>query len=275
MRLGISSYTFPWAIGVPGYPPPRPMTALDLLDRAHDLGVGVVQICENLPLDRLSPADLDSLSRRARELGISVEAGTRGVSSHHLLAYLELARRLGSPIVRTVTDTADRQPSDEELVQALRRVAPAFEAARIPLAIENHGRHAAARLVRLLEAVGSLHVGICLDTTNSLGVLERPEETVAVLAPWAVNLHVKDYTIRRMSHQFGYEITGCPAGAGLLDIPAVLDRLRQAERDVNVIVELWTPPEPTLAETVAKQARWAEESVAYLRPLVETHGSAG
>ncbi|NPV07406.1 MAG: sugar phosphate isomerase/epimerase [Anaerolineae bacterium] len=275
MRLGVGSYTFPWAIGVPGYPPPRPMTASELLDRAHDLGVGVVQICENLPLHRLSPSALDSLASRARHLGIALEVGTRGIQPDHLLAYLDLARRLESPIVRTVTDTADRQPSDEEVVDALRRVAPAFEAARVSLAIENHGRHSAARLVRLLEAVGSLYVGICLDTTNSLGVLERPEETVAVLAPWAVNLHLKDYTIRRLDYQFGYVISGCPVGAGLLDVPAVLDRLRQAERDVNVIVELWTPPEPSLAETVAKQERWAEESVAYLQPLVETRGSAG
>mgnify|MGYP000944512212 CR=1 FL=1 len=76
MKLGISSYTYPWAIGVPGYPPERPMSALGLLDRARDVGVEVVQICENLPLDRLAPAELEALAERARELGISLEVGT-------------------------------------------------------------------------------------------------------------------------------------------------------------------------------------------------------
>ncbi|NTW36601.1 MAG: hypothetical protein HGB17_10810, partial [Syntrophobacteraceae bacterium] len=50
MRLGIGSYTFPWAVGMPGHRPAQPMTALDLLDKATQLGVGVVQICDNLPL---------------------------------------------------------------------------------------------------------------------------------------------------------------------------------------------------------------------------------
>ncbi|MGI6206613.1 MAG: sugar phosphate isomerase/epimerase family protein [Anaerolineae bacterium] len=268
MKLGISSYTYPWAIGVPGYPPERPMSALGLLDRARDVGVEVVQICENLPLDRLAPAELEALAERARELGISLEVGTRGVRPQHLLRYLDLARQLGSPILRTVTDTADWQPTDEELVDALREVAPEFETARISLAVENHGRHPSARLVGLLEQVGSPWVGICLDTTNSLGVPERPEETVEVLAPWTVNLHVKDYTIRRLDHQFGYVITGCPAGTGMLDIPGVLRRVREAGKDVNVIIELWTPPEPSLTDTIAKQERWAEDSLAYLRTLV-------
>ena len=59
MQLGISSYTFSWAVGIPGYPQPlQPLTALALLDRASELGVGVVQIADNLPLDALPPLKL-------------------------------------------------------------------------------------------------------------------------------------------------------------------------------------------------------------------------
>ena len=53
-RLGISSYTFAWAIGVPGHPTPSPLSAFDLLERAAEYGVGVLQIADNLPLDRMS-----------------------------------------------------------------------------------------------------------------------------------------------------------------------------------------------------------------------------
>ena len=44
MQLGISSYTLTWAIGVPGFPPERPLDAVGLLRKAVALGVGLVQI---------------------------------------------------------------------------------------------------------------------------------------------------------------------------------------------------------------------------------------
>ena len=79
MRLGLGSYTFAWAIGVPGHPPTRPMTAFDLLEAAARLDVQVVQICDNLPLLQLSPAELDRFANRAYELNFQVELGTLGL----------------------------------------------------------------------------------------------------------------------------------------------------------------------------------------------------
>jgi len=268
LRLGIGSYTYPWAIGVPGHPPPRPLSALELLERAHSLGVGVVQYCDNLPLHRLPDSYRVELKSVAARLGIAIEVGTRGVEGDLLLHYLDLALQMGSPIVRTVTDTADQQPGDDKLIAALRDVAPAYDRAGVALAIENHGRHSSPRLINILERVGSPAVGVCLDTANSLGALERPEATVAALAPWTANLHLKDFTIRRLSHMFGYEITGCPAGAGLLDIPTILERVSTTGRDLSAIVELWPPPAERLSDTIAREETWAMESVTYLRTRV-------
>ena len=72
MQLGISSYTFTWAIGVPGHPPERPMEPLDLLERAAALDVRLVQVADNMPLDRLSHTDLDAFEKHAAELGLEV-----------------------------------------------------------------------------------------------------------------------------------------------------------------------------------------------------------
>ena len=268
MKLGISSYTFPWAIGVPGYPPPQPLRPLGLLQKAADLGVRVLQVCDNLPLDRLSATELNTFQKRADDLGVSIEVGTRGVHPQHLLAYLRLAERLYSPIVRIVTDVGAHRPGDDELVCLLSGVLPAFAQAGITLAIENHGRHSAAQLLAILERLANPYAGICLDTSNSFGALELPQTVVEVLAPWTVNLHIKDFTIHRLSHQFGYIIEGCPAGRGQLDIPRLLQRLRQEGRDCNAIVELWTLPEETVAATIAKQEAWAVESIAYLRRFI-------
>jgi 3-oxoisoapionate decarboxylase len=268
MRLGISSYTYSWAVGVPGYPPADPLRPLDILKKARELGVRVVQIIDNLPLLPIPPAELDAFRQRAEETGISLEVGTRGVQPEQMRTYLGLARRLGSSIVRTMTETDDQKPSAEEVVANLREVLPEYEQARVYIAIENHDRLSVRVLARILERLGSPYAGVCLDTVNSFGALEGVEIVVDTLAPWVVNLHVKDFWIQRYSHQMGFTIEGRPAGRGRLNVPWILDRLSQAGRDPNAILEVWTPMEATLPETIAKDASWAKASVEYLRTLI-------
>lgn len=268
MRLGLSSYTYSWAVGVPGHMPARRMTALDLLARARSLGVRVVQIADNLPLDALSDAELAALDEQAKAAAIAIEVGTRGFAPDHLRRYIALAVRLGSPILRVVVDAPGHTASDDEIVATGRALLSEFEAAGVSLAIENHDRFRATDLVRILERLASPRVGICLDTTNSFGASEGPETVVAVLGPNTINLHVKDYTIARHGHKMGFTIEGRPAGQGQLPIPWLLDGLLRLGRDPNAILELWTPPEPALEATIAKEARWAEESVTYLRTLI-------
>jgi len=268
MRLGVSSYTYTWAIGVPGHPPDLPMTAVDLLNTSAGLGVHVVQVADNLPLDQLSSAELDDFENRASELDVAVEVGTRGISPDHLRTYLRLAERFRSPILRVVIDTAGHHPPEDEVVDTIRAIMPEFEQADVCLAIENHDRFTAGAFTRMIERVGSDCVGICLDTVNSFGALEGPEVVVDVLGPWTINLHVKDFAIFRASHLMGFTVEGRPAGQGRLDVPWLVGRLRDLGRDPNAILELWTPPEDTLSATIAKERAWAETSVEYLRGLI-------
>ena len=268
MRLGLSSYACTWAVGIAGFPPERPMGAVDLLERAASLGVHVVQVADNLPLDRLSAGELDAFAARAAALGIEIEVGTRGIGPEQLRAYLRLAQRLRSRILRVVVDTAERRPGEDEIVETLRALTPEMERADVCLAIENHDRHEASTLARIIERVASSHVGICLDTTNSLGALEGPAVVVDTLAPYAVNLHLKDVVVRRANQMMGFIIEGRPLGQGQMDIPRILQKLRALHRDPNCILELWTPPEATLAATIAKEASWAQASVEYVRRFI-------
>ena len=65
MRLGISSWTYAWSVGVAGFPAPSaPLDAFGLLAKARELGVGVLQIADNLPLERLSTNELGALAAR-------------------------------------------------------------------------------------------------------------------------------------------------------------------------------------------------------------------
>ena len=269
MKLGVSSYAYPWAVGVAGAAPAHPTTAADLVREAKRLGVHVLQLADNLPLDRLTDAELQHLTALAHESGVDLEVGTRGITPDLLQRYLSIALTIGSPLVRTVIDTATHQPDADEIVATLRPVLRDYERAGVTLAIENHDRFKARDLVRILQRLNSPAVGVCLDTANSLGALEGTEAVLAALVPWTVNLHVKDIAILRTNRGLGFVVEGRPAGAGMLDIPALLALLAAHGRDPNAIIELWPPEQDTLEETIALERRWVERSVAYMRGLIK------
>jgi sugar phosphate isomerase/epimerase len=268
MQLGISSFAFAWAVGVPSHPPAHPMTVHDLLARAVELGVSLVQYGDNAPLDRLPEVELQSLAGRAREIGVKIEVGTRGIGEDNLRRYLDLAEQFRSPILRVVVDTAQHHPNADEIVARLRAILPRFASAGVVLAIENHDRFRATALATMLERIDNSHIGICLDTVNSFGALEGPDVVLDALGAWVVNLHVKEFVVRRANHNMGFVVEGAPAGQGMLDVPWLLGRLRELGRDPNAILEQWTPPEPDLAATIAKEDAWAVASIAYLRQLI-------
>jgi sugar phosphate isomerase/epimerase len=268
MKLGLSTYAYTWSIGVPDHPPQQPMTALDLLNEAARLGVRVVQMADNLPLAQLPAAELDAFEAGAISRGIQVEVGTRGIDVDHLRRYLALARRFCSPILRVVVDSAGQHPSAEEVVQRLAPLQGEFESAGVMLAIENHDRFPTSVLAEIVRQLGISWAGICLDTVNSFGALEGPQAVLDELGPLVVNLHVKDFAIFRAEHMMGYTIEGRPAGQGRLDIRRLLEQLQHLARFGNAILELWTPPEPALAETITKEQRWVEASVTYLRGII-------
>jgi sugar phosphate isomerase/epimerase len=269
MRLGISSHAFAWAIGVPGYPPPRqPLTAGRLLERAVELQVGVVQIADNLPLHELPEAELRSLATFADQHRLELEIGTQGIEPEHLRCYLKLAQRLHSRIVRTLLDSPGQHPTPSEAVATLRQVVPEFAQAGVCLAIENHDRFPAQVLRDIVDAQDSPHVGLCLDTANSLGCGEGLDTLLPVLGPRAVNLHVKDFRVQRLPHQKGFVVEGCPAGEGLVDLPRLLATLRSHRCDPNAIVELWVSPLTNLDDTIAREAAWVEQSVRCLRQWI-------
>jgi sugar phosphate isomerase/epimerase len=257
-----------WAVGVPGHPPAHALGVLDLVERAHSLGVPVLQVADNLPLDCLPEDDLSALVARARALGVSVEVGTRGIDPGHIARYLSLAQLLGSPLLRVIIAQPGHDLTPDEAIAILKPQQGAFERAGVTLAIENHEKFSTDELVHVVQELGTDWAGICLDTVNSFGALEGPGVVVDKLGPFAVNLHVKDFAVRRADHMMGFEIEGRPAGQGRLNIPWLVDKLGGRDREISAIIELWTPPGPTLEATIATEAEWAEQSVRYLRDLL-------
>ena len=269
MKLGISSYAYTWATGVPGSEPERPLSASDLIDKASAHGLSLVQIADNLPLEDMKDDELEAIMRYSGKAGVEIEMGGRGLTREHALQCLETAVKLHSPVLRMVIDGRGFEPEKARIVDIISSLVPELEKRKIPLAIENHDRFKASEFEYIIRSVNSEWVGICLDSVNSMGAGEGFAEVSKTLIPYTINLHIKDFTIRRVSHKMGIIIEGAPAGKGMLDIKGLVAALRKTGRCRSAILELWTPPEVDIKDTLLKEERWASESIDYLKQIIK------
>jgi 3-oxoisoapionate decarboxylase len=278
MKLGINTYTYMWSIGFqganPAYPdrsarPSKPLTLVGLLEKAQSLGVKLVQTGPNLPLDQLPELDLDRFIHIAKDWGIQLELGTRGLENEHLARQAVLARRAGATLIRTLPEIHTEYITDVRiLLPAVRELLPMLVGEGMQLAIEN-GRIPAEDLRWLLDEVNSPYVGVVLDMVNSLAVPEGWKEVTCQLARHTMCVHYKDFTMRRAWHMMGFLCEGTPAGKGALEPEWLFEALKASPYDYNVIIELWPPELDTLEATIALEQQWAAESVQALRRFIQ------
>jgi hypothetical protein len=127
MKLGVSSFAFGWACGVPGSEPSHIMDENDLLDFAQTHDLRLVQMGNNMPLIEFDAARIQRLVERAARDGIELEIGGQHLTHENLVAYGELARTLRAPILRFVIDAPGYHPAPEEVVQIIRGALPYLE----------------------------------------------------------------------------------------------------------------------------------------------------
>jgi 3-oxoisoapionate decarboxylase len=268
MQLGLSSYSFPWAVGVTDFKPHKPLTAGDILHFAAEQSIAVVQFADNYPLHTLSEEALQGVIKTARIKNIKIEVGARGLTRKMITSYLPVIRLMETFFLRMVIDDVDYHPSEQQVMRTIADILPELKAHNVMLAIENHDRFSSKTLKRIIEDTDPEWVGICLDTANSFGAGEGIHEVVSHLAPYTVNVHVKDFTIDRVSHKMGFRIRGAPAGAGMLDIPWLLNELRQSPLCKTATLEVWSDPASSIEETIGNERNWVMESIAYLKTLL-------
>jgi L-ribulose-5-phosphate 3-epimerase UlaE len=101
-----------------------------------------------------------------------------------------------------------------------------------------------------------------------LGANEGINEVTRVLGSHTVNLHVKDIIIKRLSHKMGFMIEGCAAGEGILNIPHIIQQLKPYNKCKTVTLEVWSQPEATIEQAIAKEKQWVETSIKYLKTIL-------
>jgi sugar phosphate isomerase/epimerase len=177
------------------------------------------------------------------------------------VGYCQRAAKLGIPIVRAFAGDVKGEYSLEDFAT---RITEAFAELMVRIAdldvlvgIENHGRLAndGYFLRKLIETVASPKLGMTLDTGNFYWAghpPERVERFLRLLAPYTVNVHIKDVTYRNG------EVVFVPAGRGILDLPRLFTLLEGNGYDEAIVSE-YEGPGPYDEGTL--------ESVAYLRGL--------
>jgi 3-oxoisoapionate decarboxylase len=229
-------------------PEDRLADPIRFLDHGRSLGARGVQVAIGVRDD----AYADSLRARAEAASMDLE----GIVSlprdegdlPRFEADIRTAKRAGATIARTAllsgrryevfaTLAAFREQADRA-ARSLALAAPVVARHGVRLAVENHKDLRAEELVAVLKKLGSDHVGTCVDTGNSMALLEDPMEVVEALAPWAITTHFKDMGVEEYSR--GFRIAEVPLGAGVLDLPRMVRTLRAARPEIPFNLEMIT-----------------------------------
>jgi sugar phosphate isomerase/epimerase len=272
MKLGIGTYCYMWAIGFKfgdkEAKPAQPMTHMGLLERAVELGVHLVQYGPNLSLGTLNDRELEDLADCAGQSGVELEVGTRGLEPDHLRRQVEIAKRTGCKLIRTIPEIEGQTVEAQDVPHYLRQIAPLLEKEGVKLGLEN-GKIPAKELAWALDEVKSPQLGVVLDMANSLAIAEGWRYVTEILAPYTICLHHKEFVVQRVWYMMGFTVEGRPAGSGQVDTPWLLETLDKAGAKYNVILEVWPPEQPTIRECIDLEDRWVRESIPYLRQFIK------
>ncbi len=261
MTIGLSTYAYFWQASDQVE---KPLSLPDMIAATADAGVGVFQICDYPAIEELDRDQLRALRSQADKARIRLELGTRGISPPHLSTYLALARQLNVELVRSMLNTATHRPTPAEAKVQLEQSIPAFEKAGVTVALETYEQVRSSVLVDLVRSIDSQRLGICSDPANCVAALELPADVINQVAPYVVNMHIKDFHFTRQQGWVGFNLVGAPMGEGLLDYDAMIERINPSP-DVSQIIEHWLPWQGTADITCAMEQQWTDHNLSYLR----------
>lgn len=260
--IGLGTYAFFWQHTDQV---PRPLSLVGAFEATKELGVDLFQICDYAPLEQMDDAELTDAAAAARDLGLTVELGTKGIEPDRLARFLELARVFDARLVRSMLYSPDSRPTLAQAEEWLRAALPAYEAAGVDLALETYEQVSTADLVSLVARIGSERLGICLDPANVVARLELPRDCVDATAAHVKNVHVKDFAFARQPGWVGFTYGGAPMGEGLHDYPHLLETVKPRENGVNEVVEHWLSWQGDAETTVRTEREWTRRTIEYLR----------
>ena len=247
-RLGIADNSFNYRMAADRAAGGGLTDPLTFVDYCHELGAGGVQVTLGL-------RDNDYLHRLRTKVeahGMYLEGSIRMVRDKADLDRFSRevagAKQAGASVLRTVLTSGRRYeayPTADAFKQATERAyqnvtlaEPTVARNDLRLAVENHKDWRIAEFTNLLKRIDSRHVGVCVDTGNSIALLEDPVEVVEAYAPWAYSVHFKDMAVAE--YEEGFLLAEVSLGEGFLDLPKLAGILRRAQPATHFSLEMIT-----------------------------------
>jgi len=280
MKFGAN--TFIWAS------PFSTAAHLPLVDRVARLGFDVIEVAFEDP----ALIDLDALAGRAADAGLGVlvcgaygpgrnlvsdDPAERAATAAYVRTLIAAAARLGSPVVggpaygavgkTPATDPADRQRQRDLAAAELRPLAAYAGERGVRLALEPLNRfetdliNVVEQGLALVEAVGSQHLGLHLDTFHMH--LEERDSGAAIRAAGD-----------RLFHFHACENDRGAPGRGQVAWAEIVAALADVGYAGPVVIESFTPEVKSIARAVCiwrglagSQDELAREGLAFLKGL--------
>ena len=155
----------------------------------------------------------------------------------------------------------------EDIAERLHKAAPMAESAGVKIALENHTESFASEILWLIDQVNHPFVGACVDTVNSVMVLEDPMYAIEQLVPRSFTNHFCDHRIER--DQFGCRFTGVACGDGDIDLKRAYELIcdHSSMNRINIEVE-WDAGSDEPAEAQRREREAVERSIRYCRDVL-------
>jgi len=221
--------------------------AMGFLVHCHEIGASGVQV--GLGTD---PAAAAKVREKAEQWGMYVEGQVSmprsDADAGKFEAELVAAKAAGANVVRSAMLSGRRYETFESADQfkkfaadswkSLERAEPILKKQQVRLALENHKDFRVPEMLSMMEKISSEFVGVCIDTGNSISLLEESNHVVEAYAKWGVSCHIKDMAVKE--YEEGFLLSEVPLGKGFLDLKHMMQVMRAANPKIQFSLEMIT-----------------------------------
>ena len=261
MKYSVSSYSFSQLTSSGEY------TEKELIGLAKEMGFDGIEFAGlNVPegMDKLIYAAL--LKQEADKYEIPIVAYSVGADLLtdtdkeviRLISEVEVAAALGAPVMRhDATCGYDKETRSQrgfanslpQIIRGCKLITEYAKTKNVRTCVENHGFFCqdSARIEAIVNSVADDNFGVQVDIGNFLCADEDPAIAVGNLAPYAVNVHAKDFHVKKGTEfipaegffmtRGGNYLRGAIIGHGDVPVLQCMRTLKNAGYNGNVTVE--------------------------------------
>ncbi|MEG1619765.1 MAG: TIM barrel protein [Eubacterium sp.] len=263
----------------------KAINLMQLMDLAVEWGLDGLHIT-NVDLETLDAKNLANVKASAESHGLYLEYNVsfdapcdpRVNSTVH--DALVNAKAMGADLVKFSLDIERPKPLygtcfHPDVMTQLAKRYDAFkenislmEELELQISIENHCDTYADEIIWLVKQLNHPSIGACLDTINSLCVLEGPESCAEKMAPYANCCHFCDNKL--IIDPDGTHSIGVAIGDGDIDCAKVLKTLKEQSPLERITFEVeYEIGEDSLAIAREKEIEACKKSIDYLRNVLK------